>query len=370
MQKTQLKNQHSFALMQPIMSLGMNGLSLCIFWVGAALLANVAVTDFDTKLTMFSDIVVFSTYAIYVVMSFMMLIMIFMMLPAAQVSAERINKVFESKPSIVEGKVTETKEAGTIEFKDVTFRYPGANEDDLVDASFKVNQGETLALIGATGSGKTTLVSLMARFYDCTKGEVLIDGVNVKDFTFDTLYNKLSYVTQKAVLFSGTIASNVEFGEQKKELEEEDIDRAIDYACAREFVDKLEEGVDSPIAQGGKNVSGGQKQRISIARALARESEIIVFDDSFSALDYKTDSTLRKTLNEKLNKVTKVIVAQRISTIRNADKILVLEEGRIVGQGTHDELMKNCPVYQEIALSQLSKEELGQEGGDDHEKEN
>ena len=358
MMKTQLKNQHSFAFMQPIMSLGMNGLSLSIFWVGSALLANIPVENVERKLAMFSDIVVFSTYAMYVVMSFMMLIMIFMMLPAAQVSAERINKVFEAKPSIEEGNVTTANEVGTVEFKDVTFRYPGASDDDLVDASFKVNKGETLALIGATGSGKTTLISLIARFYDTTKGEVLVDGVNVKDYSFDALYNRLGYVTQKAVLFQGTIESNVKFGENTKKVEEDDVKNALDLACATEFVNKLEDGINSPIAQGGKNVSGGQKQRISIARALARNAEILIFDDSFSALDYKTDATLRNGLNEKLKDVTKIIVAQRISTIRNADKILVLDEGRIVGQGTHDELLKNCPVYKEIALSQLSEEEL------------
>lgn len=358
MMKTQLKNQRTFAAMQPIMGLGMNGLSLCIFWVGAALLSSIPVANIAGRLNMFSEVVVFSTYATYVVMSFMMLVMIFMMLPAAQVSAERINQVLNTEAHIKEGNVTEGKEKGTVEFKDVTFRYPEAAGDDLTNINFKVEKGQTLAIIGATGSGKSTLVSLIARFYDATKGEVLVDGVNVKDYTFDALYNKLGYVTQKAVLFSGTIAENVAFGESSQEITGEDIDGAIDLAQASEFVGKLEEGTDYNIAQGGRNVSGGQKQRLSIARALARNAEILVFDDSFSALDYKTDAALRAGLSEKLKDTTKIIVAQRISTIRHADKILVLDEGKIVGDGTHTELMKNCEVYREIAMSQLSESEL------------
>ena len=359
MMNVQLKNQHTFAIMNPVLGLGMNGLSLTIFWLGAALLAGIPAIDSASRLNMFSDIVVFSTYATYVVMSFMMLIMIFTMLPAAEVSAERINKVLDKKPNIIQGDFDkETKEVGSVEFKHVTFRYPDASDDDLTDISFKVNKGETLAIIGATGSGKTTLISLIARFYDATSGEVLVDGINVKNYTFDNLYNKLGYMTQKAVMFNGTIKDNVTFGEQKTLLNDEDINKALDLSCASEFVNKLEDKEDYMVAQSGRNLSGGQKQRLSIARALARNSEILIFDDSFSALDYKTDAKLRHQLNEELPDTTKIIVAQRISTIRNADTILVLEDGKICGKGTHDELMKNCSVYQQIAKSQLSEKEL------------
>ncbi len=358
MMKTQLKNQRTFAALQPLLGLGMNGLSLCIFWVGAALLSALPAADMMQRMTMFSNIVVFSTYATYVVMSFMMLIMIFMLLPAAQVSAERINQVLDTTSAIQEGTTKTGKEIGTVEFKNVSFRYPEAVQNDLTNVNFKITKGQTLAIIGATGSGKTTLVSLIARFYDATEGEVLVDGVNVKDYTFDALYDKLGYVTQKAVLFSGSVADNVTFGENGKETTQEDIDRAISLAQASEFVNKLEFGQNQHIAQGGRNVSGGQKQRLSIARALARNAEILVFDDSFSALDYRTDAALRAGLSEQLPDTTKVIVAQRISTIRHADKILVLDEGRVVGDGTHDELMKNCSVYREIAMSQLSEAEL------------
>ncbi len=355
MMKTQLFNQRCFAAMQPIMMIGMNGLSLAIYWVGAALLSGTAIAG---RLTLFSDIVVFSTYATYVVMSFMMLIMIFMMYPAAQVSAERIGKVFYAQASIKEGNISETNEKGTLEFRNVSFRYPDAAENDLENISFKVNRGETLAIIGATGSGKTTLVSLIARFYDATDGEILIDGVNIKDYSFDALYNMLGYVTQKAVLFSGSIEDNVAFGEMQSDFTSEGADRAIQLAQASEFIEKLEDGKKHNIAQGGKNVSGGQKQRISIARALARNPEILVFDDSFSALDYRTDAALRKGLEENLGDTTRIIVAQRISTIRHADKILVLDGGKIVGNGKHEELMDSCEVYREIAMSQLSESEL------------
>ncbi len=358
MMKTQLINQRLFALLQPIMQLGMNGLSLAIYWVGAALLGGIAAADMTARLTMFSDIVVFSTYATYVVMSFMMLVMIFMMLPAAQVSAERINEVLKTHPVIKEGKANTAKEIGTVEFKNVTFRYPEASENELEGISFKVNKGETLAIIGATGSGKTTLISLIPRFYDATEGEVLVDGVNVKEYSFEALYNRLGYVTQKAVLFSGSIADNVTFGESKVKITEEDVGHAISLAQAEEFVSRLEGKSNYHIAQGGRNVSGGQKQRLSIARALARGAEILIFDDSFSALDYRTDAALRAGLAEKLTDTTKIIVAQRVSTIRHANKILVLEDGRIVGSGTHDELMKDCSVYREIARSQLSEAEL------------
>lgn len=364
MYRTQLKNQRTFAAMNPIMGLGMNGLTLAIFWLGASLISAIPVSQMADRLTLFSDVVVFSTYATYVVMSFMMLVMIFMMFPAAEVSAERINEVLSKNINIVEGTKDTADEKGTVEFKNVSFRYPGAAQDELTDINFKIDKGETLAVIGATGSGKTTLISLIARFYDAVKGEVLIDNINVKDYTFDALYNRLGYVTQKAVLFSGSIKDNVLFGESAEKTDNEDIDRAIELAQAGEFVNKLEEKTDYMIAQGGRNVSGGQKQRLSIARALARNAEILIFDDSFSALDYKTDSLLRAGLNKKLEDVTKIIVAQRISTIRHADKILVLDEGRIVGSGTHDDLMKNCDVYKEIAVSQLSQKELSEERGE------
>jgi len=358
MMKTQLFNQRMFALMNPLMGLGMNGLSLCIYWVGAALLAGIPAIDAAARLTMFGDVVVFSTYATYVVMSFMMLVMIFMMLPAAQVSAERINEVLNTKPSIKEGTVSAANEKGTVEFRNVSFCYPDSPEKELEGISFKVGKGETLAIIGATGSGKSTLIGLIPRFYDATEGEVLVDGVNVKDYSFDALYDRLGYVTQKAVLFSGSIAENVSFGESSMPIEQGEIDKAISLAEASEFVGKLENGTEYRIAQGGRNVSGGQKQRLSIARALARGAEILIFDDSFSALDYRTDAKLRAGLAEKLGDTTKIIVAQRISTIRHADKILVLDDGRIVGDGTHDELMKSCDVYREIAMSQLTEKEL------------
>lgn len=356
--KTQLFNQRMFGLMNPLMSLGMTGLSLVIFWLGAALINQIPAADPQGRLVMFSNVVVFSTYATYVVMSFMMLIMIFMLMPAAQVSAERINEVLNTKPAVQEGKTENAKEVGSVEFRNVSFRYPDASEDELSNISFRVEKGQTLAIIGATGSGKTTLISLIARFYDATSGQVLVDGVDVRDYSFDALYNRLGYVTQKAVLFSGTIAENVSFGESREEIGAKDVDRALDLACASEFVEKLEDKTAHLIAQSGRNVSGGQKQRISIARALARKAEILIFDDSFSALDYRTDAALRAGLAKELADSTKVIVAQRISTIRHADKILVLEDGEIVGDGRHEELMMNCPVYREIAMSQLSEAEL------------
>ena len=358
MMELQMKNQKLFALVQPSMSLGMNGLALAIYWVGAALVNNIAVTDMAARLTMFSEVLVFSTYATYIVMSFMMLAMIFMLLPQAQVSAERINEVLDRKASIREGSVQNGTETGTVEFRNVSFRYPHASGDALTNIDFKVNRGETLAIIGATGSGKTTLVQLIPRFYDATEGEVLIDGVNVKDYSFDALYDKLGYVTQKAVLFSGTVRGNVLFGESAAGSGDETLERAIELSQAKEFVDKLPEGTDYEIEQLGRNISGGQKQRLSIARALARKPEILVFDDSFSALDYRTDAKLREGLNRELHDVTKIIVAQRISTIRHAEKILVLDRGEIVGMGTHDELMQFCKVYREIATSQLSAAEL------------
>lgn len=358
MMNTQLKNQRMFALMMPVMNIGMNGLTLAIYWLGAVLIQQIALTAVQDRITFFSNVVVFSTYATYVVMSFMMLVMIFMMLPAAQVSAERINEVLERDVNIKEGSVGEGREQGTVEFKNVSFRYPHASEDELSNISFKIEKGQTLAIIGATGSGKTTLISLIPRFYDATEGEVLVDGVNVKNYKFDTLYDKLGYVTQKAVLFAGSIRENVFFGESAAPETDEELKNAIELSQAEEFVNKLPDGTEHMISQMGRNVSGGQKQRLSIARALSRKPEILVFDDSFSALDYKTDAKLREGLNEKLKDTTKIIVAQRISTIRHADMIIVLDRGEAVGMGTHDELMKNCDVYKEIALSQLSAAEL------------
>lgn len=358
MMNTQLKNQRMFALMMPVMNIGMNGLTLAIYWLGAVLIQQIALTAVQDRITLFSNVVVFSTYATYVVMSFMMLVMIFMMLPAAQVSAERINEVLERDVNIKEGSVSEGREQGTVEFKNVSFRYPHASEDELSNISFKINKGQTLAIIGATGSGKTTLISLIPRFYDATDGEVLVDGVNVKNYKFDTLYDKLGYVTQKAVLFAGSIRENVFFGESGAPETDDELKNAIELSQAEEFVDKLPDGTEHMISQMGRNVSGGQKQRLSIARALSRKPEILVFDDSFSALDYKTDAKLREGLNEKLGDTTKIIVAQRISTIRHADKIIVLDRGEAVGMGTHEELMKSCDVYKEIALSQLSAAEL------------
>ena len=362
MMNLQLKNQRLFALLQPMMGLGMNGLALAVYWVGAALVEAIPLTDAAARLGMFTNVLVFSTYATYVVMSFMMLVMIFMLVPQAQVSAERINEVLDRSASIREGSVREGCSCGTVEFRDVSFRYPHAAADELSHISFRVEHGQTLAVIGATGSGKTTLVSLIPRFYDATQGEVLVDGVNVRDYAFDALYDRLGYVTQKAVLFSGTVRDNVFFGESRAEETDAALQDALSLSQAAEFVDKYPEGAAHPIAQLGRNVSGGQKQRLSIARALARRPEILIFDDSFSALDYRTDAKLRAELTRKLPDATKIIVAQRISTIRHADQILVLDRGAVVGKGTHDELMKNCSVYREIAMSQLSAAEL-EEGG-------
>ena len=358
----QLKNQRLFALIQPMMGLGMNGLALAVYWVGAALVESISMGDPAARLTMFTNVLVFSSYATYVVMSFMMLVMIFMLFPQAQVSAERINEVLDTQAHIKEGKKTDCPQTGTVEFRDVSFRYPNAAEDELEHISFKVEKGQTMAIIGATGSGKTTLVSLIPRFYDATQGEVLVDGVNVKELSFDALYDKLGYVTQKAVLFSGTVRDNIFFGRSAQPETEDTLSQALSLSQAAEFVSKYAEKAAHPIAQLGRNVSGGQKQRLSIARALARKPEILVFDDSFSALEYRTDAALRAGLMKELPEATKIIVAQRISTIRHADCILVLDRGTAVGMGTHDELMKTCGVYREIAMSQLSAEELA-EGG-------
>ncbi len=358
MMNLQMKNQKLFSLVQPVMMLGMNGLALAIYWLGAALVNRIAVADSALRLSMFSEVLVFSTYATYIVMSFMMLVMIYMLLPQAQVSAERINEVLNRTAAVREGTCTQGRETGSVEFRNVSFRYPHASANELDGISFKVEKGQTLAVIGATGSGKTTLVSLIPRFYDATSGEVLVDGVNVKDYTFDTLYNKLGYVTQKAVLFAGSIRDNVFFGESAAPDDEANLHDAIALSQAEEFVDKLPGGTEHAIAQLGRNVSGGQKQRLSIARALARKPEILIFDDSFSALDYRTDAKLREGLAAQLQDTTKIIVAQRISTIRHADQIIVLDRGEIAGIGRHEELMQNCKVYREIAMSQLSAAEL------------
>lgn len=355
--RTQLFNQRTFAFLMPVVTLGMNTLAMVIYWVGAALVNAIPATDTAARIESFSNIVVFGTYATYVVMSIMMLVIIIMLLPAAQVSAQRINEVLDAGSSIHEGTQTESGETGTVEFRNVSFHYPDGGEV-LENISFKAGRGETVAFIGATGSGKSTLVSLIARFYDATSGEVLVDGANVKDYTFDALYDRVGYVTQKAVLFSGDIRGNVLFGESRGGRSDEDVRRALELAKA-EFVSELPEGLDAPVAEGGTNYSGGQKQRLSIARALARHAEILIFDDSFSALDYRTDAALCAGLRDELDGTTKIIVAQRIGTIRGADKIIVLDDGKAVGMGTHDELMKTCPVYQEIARSQLSQAELG-----------
>lgn len=358
MMELQMKNQKLFALVQPVMSLGMNGLALCIYWLGAAIVNGIALSDPAARISMFSEVIVFSTYATYIVMSFMMLVMIYMLLPQAQVSAERINEVLDRRASVREGKTETAKETGTVSFRDVSFRYPGSGEDELSDISFDIGKGQTLAIIGATGSGKTTLVSLIARFYDATSGEVLVDGVNVKNYTFDALYDRIGYVTQRAVLFAGTVKDNIFFGESAAENSGENLSSALSLSQSEEFVSRLDGGADHEIAQLGRNVSGGQKQRLSIARALARKPEILIFDDSFSALDYRTDAALREGLAKELPETTKIIVAQRISTVRHADRIIVLDRGEAVGTGTHDELMKTCPVYREIAESQLSASEL------------
>ena len=356
---TQLFNQRAFAFLMPGVTLAMNALSLVIYWVGASIVNGVSAADTAARLATFSNIVVFGTYATYVIMSIMMMVMIIMLIPAAQVSAQRINEVLETRNSLTQGTRTDAPEAGTVEFRDVSFHYPSSDKNVLEHISFTARRGETVAFIGATGSGKTTLVSLAARFYDATEGQVLVDGVDVRDYTFDALYDRVGYMTQKAVLFSGDIRSNVLFGASRGGNSDEDVQKALDLAQASEFVDRMPGGIRAPIAEGGTNVSGGQKQRLSIARALARRPEILVFDDSFSALDYRTDAKLRAGLDRELKDTTRLIVAQRIGTIRNADKIIVLDEGKMVGMGTHRELMQTCPVYQEIARSQLSREELG-----------
>ena len=349
----------TMAFMMPTIMMIMNGLSLAIYWIGAVLINDAQ--DMQEKFTLFSDMVVFSSYAMQVVMSFMMLVMIFIMLPRASVAAKRILEVLDTEPSIEDGTrdTFPVMKDGEVEFKDVSFKYPDAEEYVLEHISFSAKKGETIAFIGATGCGKSTAINLIPRFYDATEGEVFVDGVNVKEYTQEALHNKIGYVSQKAILFSGTIADNVAYGENgKAPATQDDIAMAVKVAQASEFVEKKDQGYDGYVAQGGSNFSGGQKQRLSIARAIARQPEILIFDDSFSALDYQTDRILREALRKECKDATKIIVAQRIGTIRDADKIIVLDDGQIAGMGTHDELMKNCEVYQEIAYSQLSKEEL------------
>lgn len=351
-------NQKKFSVMQPLMYFVMNALTLAVYFVGANLI-NEAI--FSNKVAIFGDMVVFSSYALQVIMSFLMLAFIFMMIPRAQVSAKRINEVLDTPINMKDGNVKDGKkgEEGTIEFRNVSFKYPDAEDYLLKNISFKANKGDTVAIIGLTGSGKSTLINLVPRFYDVTEGEVLVDGINVKEYSQADLHNKIGYVPQKAVMFNGTVNSNVSYGENGKgKITEQKIKEAIEVAQGKDFVEKLDDKYNTHIAQGGTNLSGGQKQRLAIARAIARNPEIYIFDDSFSALDYKTDSILRKELKRYTKDATSLIVAQRIGTIMNADKIIVLNDGIAVGMGTHKELLNNCDVYKQIALSQLTKEEL------------
>ena len=367
--KTQMFTMRGMAFLFPVMIFVQSGLTLAIYWIGAYLINGIAIPAAGTaeetaaavaaRAAFLGDVVAFNSYAMYVVMSFVLLMAIFMILPRAQVSAARINEVLDAGIAVREGEgAGEVKEKGTVEFCDVSFRYPDAAEDCLKHISFKANQGETVAFIGATGSGKSTLAGLAARLYDVTEGKVLIDGEDIRAYTFRELYDRMGYVPQKAVLFSDTIQNNVAFGSCGHAVTADDVSRAVEIAQADEFVGKMEHGLESRIARGGSNVSGGQKQRLSIARAIARKPEILIFDDSFSALDYKTDRALREKIAAELKGTTCLIVAQRIGTIRHADKIVVLDNGEAVGIGTHEELMQTCPVYREIALSQLSQAEL------------
>ena len=355
--KIQLFNQRTFGIMQPIMYLIMYFSTLAIYFIGAYMIDASLMSE---KVGIFGDMVVFSSYGMQVIMSFLMLAMIFIMYPRAAISADRINEVLDEEFAIKDGSVTKSdpKLTGTVEFKDVSFKYPDADEYILKDITFKAEKGETIAFIGSTGSGKSTLINLIPRFYDVTDGEIIIDGVNVKDYKLEYLHNKIGYIPQKAVIFSGSVSENVAYGESDKKITKDNVVKAIEVAQGKEFVESMPDKYDSYLAQRGTNISGGQKQRISIARAIARKPEIYIFDDSFSALDYKTDFTLRRELKKYTKDATTFIVAQRIGTIMNADKIIVLDKGTCVGMGTHEELLKNCDVYKEIALSQLSEEEL------------
>ena len=357
LKRTQLFANRVMCFLTPGIQLVMSGLTLAVYWIGAFLIQEAAMGD---KLTLFSEMIVFSQYAMQVVMSFMMLVMIFILLPRASVAAKRINEVLDTEPAIEDGDGNIREQgSGEIEFRNVSFRYPDAEHPVLENITFTAHKGETVAFIGATGCGKSTVINLIPRFYDATEGEVLVDGVNVKEYRQKQLRDKIGYVSQKATLFSGTIASNVAFGDNGRgEFTEEDVKDAVRTAQAEEFVSKLEGTYDGYVAQGGGNLSGGQRQRISIARAVCRKPEILIFDDSFSALDYKTDRILRNALAHECRDATRLIVAQRIGTIRDADKIIVLEDGKIAGMGTHEELMEQCEVYRQIAYSQLSKEEL------------
>jgi ATP-binding cassette subfamily B protein len=355
---TQVYTNRGMSVMMPMMSTLMSGMSLAIYWIGAYLINGADATE---RLSLFSNMVVFSSYSVQVIMSFMMLVMIFVLWPRASVSAKRINEVIETEPTIVDGCVTDGKVGmkGEVEFQKVSFQYPGASDYVLQDISFTAKKGETVAFIGSTGSGKSTLISLVPRFYDTTEGDILIDGINVKDYTQEALHNKIGYVPQKAVMFRGTVESNVGYGDNGTfEPCVQDIESAVRIAQGTDFVEKMEGQYDAEIAQGGANISGGQKQRLAIARAVCRKPEIYIFDDSFSALDYKTDRILRSVLKKETAGVTSLIVAQRIGTIMDADQIIVMDEGRMVGKGTHKELLKSCEVYREIAMSQLSEEEL------------
>ncbi|MGN1296189.1 MAG: ABC transporter ATP-binding protein [Candidatus Aphodocola sp.] len=354
---TQMFNQRMMSIMSPTMYLIMNLLPLSIYIIGVGLINNAGMFD---RLNLFSDMVVFSSYAMQVIMAFLMLAMIFVMYPRASVSVERIMEVIDTKTKITDGEfLGNTKLKGEVEFKNVSFKYPDADEYILKNISFKVKKGDTLALIGSTGSGKSTIVNLIMRFYDATEGEILIDGKNIKEYKLDALYKKIGYVPQRAVMFNGSVKYNISYGDKK--VSEKDMKNAARIAQASEFIDKMPKGYDANVSSGGTNISGGQKQRLAIARAVAKDPEIFVFDDSFSALDYKTDYTLRKELKKNAKDKTNIIVAQRIGTILNADEIIVLENGFVKGCGTHAELLKKCKVYKEIALSQLSKEELENE---------
>ena len=351
----QLFTQKSLSIMSPVMYLIMYMLTLVIYFIGAYLIKDALMAD---KIALFGNMVVFSSYAMQIIMSFLMLAMIFMILPRAEVSAARINEVFDAKVTVKDGTLETKNEVGTIEFKNVSFKYPDAEEYVLKNISFKANKGDTVAFIGSTGSGKSTLVNLIVRFYDVVDGEILVDGVNIKEYKLDYLYKLIGYVPQKAVMFNGDVNFNISYGEAKDIITDSKIKEASKVAQADDFVSKMDDGYESHIAQSGTNISGGQKQRLAIARAIAKNPEIYIFDDSFSALDYKTDAVLRMELKKYTKDATSLIVAQRIGTIMNADKIIVLDKGTSVGVGTHEELLKTCDVYKEIALSQLSKEEL------------